>query len=134
MVGDYERMLLFSEYANVLGDCDLEYTKDLVDPFTGCFSVPIPYTTTWLRFATKALGMCAAGATKDMVDFCCVGSPRVMKASKFVEKSGGESALQASYKKEKVLWDQFYGALEAAKGDAAITAAAKTIFDGATTH
>merc|ERR1712193_44989 len=47
MVGDYERMLLFSEYASVLGH-DIKYTKDLVDPFTGCFSLPIPYTTTWL--------------------------------------------------------------------------------------
>merc|ERR1712170_320977 len=48
MVGDYERMLLFSEYATVLGGCDLKYAKDLVDPFTGCFSVPIPYTSTWM--------------------------------------------------------------------------------------
>eukprot|EP00929_Paragymnodinium_shiwhaense_P099348 TRINITY_DN6097_c0_g2_i2.p1 TRINITY_DN6097_c0_g2~~TRINITY_DN6097_c0_g2_i2.p1 ORF type:complete len:892 (-),score=293.00 TRINITY_DN6097_c0_g2_i2:319-2826(-) len=133
MVGDYERMLLFSEYATVLGGCDLKYTKDLVDPFTGCFSVPIPYTTTWCRFATKALGMVASGATQDAVDFCVSGTPRVMKASKFTEKSGGVSALQASYEHEKVLWEQFYNALSAAKGDAGISAAAKAIFAEATT-
>jgi len=133
MVGDYERMLLFSEYANVLGGCDLKYCKDLVDPFTGCFSVPIPYTTTWMRFATKALGMVASGATQDAVDFCISGTPRVMKASKFTEKSGGVSALQASYEAEKKLWDKFYDALSTSKGDAAISAAAKTIFADATT-
>jgi len=132
MVGDYERMLLFSEYATVLDGVDLAYTKDLVDPFTGCFSVPIPYTTTWLRFATKALGMFAAGAPQDMVDFCLVGSPRVMKASKFIEKDCGVSALEKSYKQEKVLWDQFYAALEKSKGDADISTAAKAIFAGAT--
>jgi len=132
MVGDYERMLLFSEYSCVVAD--LADVKDLVDPFTGCFCIPIPYTTTWLRFTAKALGFVAAGAMKDAVDFAVQGAPRVLKCAGFVDRSSGKSQLAASYEKEKGLWDKFYDAVAATKGDADIMAAAKTIFDGATTH
>lgn len=130
MVGDYERMLLFSEYATAVGD--LAYTKELVDPFTGCFSVPTPYTTTFLRFACKALGFSAAGADKDAVEFSILGAPRVAKIVEFVSNEGGKSELKKSYEKETALWAVFYDALEAAKGDPAIMADAKVIFDGAT--
>lgn len=132
MVGDYERMLLFSEYATVCAG-DLKYTKDLVDPFTGCFSVPTPYTTTFLRFACKTLGFAAAGAQKDTADFALMGAPRVAKIVQFVKKDGGgKSELQKSYEEETRLWAIFYEAMTAAKGDAAISAAAKKIIDGAT--
>jgi len=131
MVGDYERML-FSEYTQTVGD--LAEVKDLVDPFTGCFCIPIPFTTTWLRFTAKALGFVAAGANKDAVDFAVQGAPRVMKCSGFVDRTFGKSKLTASYLKEKALWDKFYTAVAQSKGDASIMAAAKVIFDGATTH
>merc|ERR1712232_1123569 len=49
MVGDYERILLFSEFTKVCSK-DFKATKELVDPFTGCFCVPIPFTTAYLRF------------------------------------------------------------------------------------
>jgi len=131
MVGDYERMLLFSEYAQVCAG-DLAYTKELVDPFTGCFSVPTPYTTTFLRFATKTLGFLAANAPKDAVDFSLQGAPRVAKIVEFVKKDSGKSELQKSYEEETRLWGIFYDALAAAKGDEAISAAAKEIIAGAT--
>merc|ERR1712046_373435 len=82
MVGDYERILLFSEYS-VAASKDFKATKELVDPFTGCFCVPIPYTTTLLRFATKALG----SKEKDAVEFCLMGAPRVAKCVKFVDNT-----------------------------------------------
>lgn len=133
MVGDYERMLLFSEYATAVAD-SLTYTKELVDPFTGCFSVPTPYTTTLLRFACKTLGFVAGGAPKDACDFALMGAPRVAKVIDFINVDGGQSELKKSYEQETALWAVFYDALTAAKGDEAISAAAKEIFESATCH
>jgi hypothetical protein len=127
MVGDYERMLLFSEYATVVGD--LKYVKDLVDPFTGCFSVPTPFTTTFLRFACKTLGF---GSSKDVKDFSIEGAPRVAKVVQFVKKDGATSKLADSFVEETRLWNLFYECLAGCKGDPDISAAAKEVFDGAT--
>jgi hypothetical protein len=130
MVGDYERILLFSEYSKVAGD--LATVKELVDPFTGGFCVPIPYTTTFIRFALKALGFAAGGATKDMVDFTVVGAPRVAKVIDFTKSDSGASELEKSFRRETESWDKFYQGLEAAKGDAAIADAARVVFEKAT--
>merc|ERR1719456_2016051 len=124
MVGDYERILLFSEYARVC-NTDFAATKELVDPFTGCFCVPIPYTTTYLRFALKALGFIADGKPQDAIDFTLMGAPRVSSVVKFVEKKGGPSELAKVHAGEVKAWDQFYDSLAAAKGDATIAAACK---------
>merc|ERR1712232_33776 len=88
MVGDYERILPFTEFAQ--SSCgDFKAVKDLVDPFTGCFCVPIKYTTMYLRFAIKALGFIAGGAPKDAVDFTMCGVPRVAKCIQFVQSDNG---------------------------------------------
>jgi len=133
MVGDYERMLYFSEYTKVCAP-DFQAVKELVDPFTGCFCIPIPYTTTYLRFALKALGFIAGGKPQDAVDFTLQGAPRVHKVVEFVKNDNGPSELQKVFEAEQKAWDQFYEALTSAKGDADIAEAAKKIFAGATAH
>jgi hypothetical protein len=134
MVGDYERILLFSEYGKFCAEpnSSFEAVMDLVNPFTGCFVSAIPKTVMYLRFALKALGFVAAGVPKDAVDFTMVGAPRVAECITFTDASDGPSKMAVQWKKEQATWDVFYDALEAAKGDAAIGAAAKEIFAKAT--
>lgn len=131
MVGDYERMLFFSEYTKVC-TTDFAAAKELVDPFTGCFCIPIPYTTTFIRFALKALGFFSGGKPQDAVDFTLQGLPRVEKVVHFVNSDDGPSELRKVFEAEQKAWDQFYNALDAARGDAEIAKAAKEIFDVAT--
>jgi hypothetical protein len=56
IVGDYERMLLFSQYAGAL-PWPLEETHASLDPFTGCFVLPLPFTTALLCLTLKALSL-----------------------------------------------------------------------------
>merc|ERR1711862_724874 len=132
MVGDYERMLLFSEYGKFCSG-DFNAVKDLVNPFTGCFCIPMPKTVMFLRFALKALSFVADGVNKDAIDFTLEGSPRVAACLVFTNSSPGSSSkMENQWRKEQKSWDDFYNALEAAKGDAAIAAAATDIFTRST--
>ena len=54
VVGDYERMLLFSHYAGAL-PWPIEETRSCLNPFTGCFVLALPFTTALLSLALKAL-------------------------------------------------------------------------------
>merc|ERR1719198_1715555 len=98
---------------------------DLVNPFTGCFVNAIPKTVMYTRFALKALGSAADGADKDAVDFTICGAPRVSACIDFTNSTATQaSKMEVQWKKEQAAWDIFYDALEAAKGDADISAAA----------
>lgn len=130
-VGDYERILLFSEYTKVCSP-DFNATKELVDPFTGCFCVPIKYTTTLLRFALKTLFYVEKEQSAKAVDFMMMGGPRVAKTVEFVSSDGGPSELQKIHEGEVKAWADFYKALDASRGDAGIADAAKAIFAKAT--
>jgi len=128
MVGDYERILLFSEYTKVCCS-DFAVAKDLVDPFTGCFCVPIPLLTTWVRFSLKALGFLAAGKDGDAVDFTLMGAPRVSKCVEFV--TGAPSKLEETFKAEVKAWDVYYDSIPECKADVALVKSAAEIFAGA---
>jgi len=58
VVGDYERMLLFSHYAGAL-PWPIEETHSCLDPFTGCFALSLPFTTALLCLALKSLSLTA---------------------------------------------------------------------------
>ncbi|MFH1082877.1 MAG: hypothetical protein V1751_05755, partial [Pseudomonadota bacterium] len=53
LIGDYARILLFSQYAGVLS-WPVKRIKELLDPFTGCFISHIPITVVYLRLALRA--------------------------------------------------------------------------------
>jgi len=132
MVGDYERMLLFSEYGRFCSG-DFNAVMDLVNPFTGCFCIPMPKTVMSLRFALKTLGFVAAGATQDAVDFAIEGSPRVAACIDFTSHAPAEkSKMEQQWLKEQAAWDVFYDGIAASKGNEAISAAAQDIFARAT--
>merc|ERR1712046_254530 len=132
MVGDYERMLLFSEYGKFCSS-DFNAVMDLVNPFTGCFCIPLPKTVMFLRFTLKALGFVADGANQDAIDFTLQGSGRVAECIQFTNRpqEGGMSKMQDLWQKEQVAWNTFYDAIEAGKkgmGTEHIKAAAADIF------
>merc|ERR1711953_282578 len=116
MVGDYERMLLFSEYGK-FASSDFDAVMDLVNPFTGCFCIPMPKTVMSLRFALKTLGFVADGATKDAVDFAIEGSPRVAACLDFTKREAGKmSKMEEQWRREQQAWDVFYDSIAACKG------------------
>ncbi len=109
MIGDYERILYFSKYAQVLNK-DYRLIKDRVDPFTGCFISSIPQTIVFLRFVFKLLDFLQRGQIESAKEFITIGIPRLKKAMDFCE--GENSPLQKQYEKERAEWNAYYQTLE----------------------
>jgi hypothetical protein len=88
LIGDYVRILYFSEYAKALTN-DVARLKDMVDPFTGCFISKIPISVVYLRFAFKAASFFTDGKGEQGLQFIQTGAARIMKALEFThgEKS-----------------------------------------------
>ncbi|MFC1535061.1 hypothetical protein ACFL7M_17045, partial [Thermodesulfobacteriota bacterium] len=110
LVGDYVRILYFSEYAGALTG-DAEKLKDSIDPFTGCFVSKIPKSVVYLRFACKAASFFSAGEEAQGLDFIKIGAKRIMNALEFA--SGKESKLKHQYEKERLGWNLYYDTLSA---------------------
>jgi hypothetical protein len=110
MIGDYERILYFSEYAGVL-DGGVPAVKDVIDPFTGGFVSPIPATLVHLRFALKCAAMFEAGENAQAVEFATLGARRISAAKAFVQ--GDTSELRKTYEQERRGWELFYDVLDA---------------------
>ena len=53
IVGDYERILFFSDYARILSP-EVDEIKSVIDPFTGSFVSPLSHNLAYLRLALKA--------------------------------------------------------------------------------
>jgi len=105
LVGDYIRILFFSEYARVLSN-DVSKLKNVVDPFTGCFISMIPTTVVFLRFCLKAASFFANEKNKQGTEFVTMGAPRIQSSLNFV--AGENSLLRQSYNRERLGWDLYY--------------------------
>ncbi len=110
LIGDYIRILYFSNYARVL-DSDYRRIKERVDPFTGCFISRIPKTVVYLRFALKALSFFQNGDSSSGVNFVTNGAERISRVLHFVE--GENSPLRQQYEKERRSWELYYDTLVA---------------------
>jgi len=108
LLGDYIRILYFSNYAKILTD-DVSQLKKKINPFTGCFVSRIPVTVVYLRFALKAALLFEEGNDEKGLDFIKDGSRRIEQAISLID---GDS-LTAMYEKERKDWDLFYDILEA---------------------
>ncbi len=108
LIGDYVRILYFSEYARVLSG-DIRQIKALIDPFTGCFVSRIPFTVVFLRFALRAASFFAVGDDKHGRDFITIGSKRIRRALEFVR--GENSPLKRQYRREQRGWSLYYDVL-----------------------
>ncbi|MEE9584611.1 MAG: hypothetical protein V3W51_03940, partial [Candidatus Brocadiales bacterium] len=113
LVGDYQRILLFSHYARSL-PWDLERIKEKIDPFTGSFVSHLPLTIVYLRLALKAASFFASGGEGDAhkgVGIMELGSQRL--SATLHELSGGDGrSVGEKYEREKTAWDLYYDILD----------------------
>ncbi len=109
LVGDYIRILYFSEYANALTD-DVQNLKNLVNPFTGCFISRIPVTVCMMRFALKGAGFFENNEEELGERFFYENISRLQNAIDFI--SGNPSQLKKQIDIERKGWDLFYDALD----------------------
>ena len=104
-VGDYERMILFSGYAQGL-PWGWEETHASLEPFTGSFVSHTPVTSALLAFTLKALD---ADGGLDVERFLSVG---VRKLGRRLDKATSSPRwLEEAYRSEKTAWSNFYDAL-----------------------
>ena len=109
LIGDYTRILLFSSYARLINE-DVSKTKDLIDPFTGCFVSKIPITVVYLRFALKAASLFDSEELSPAVEFIQNGSARISQTLKFIKND-----IDKVCRKEKKGWKLFYETLNACR-------------------
>ena len=126
LIGDYERLILFSYYARALpwamGDI-----KAQIDPFTGCFVSRLPFTVAYLRLALKAAALfeSADAACNDDKGGGGDGDGDAARAHELIETglkrldavteealSEGRDGLREKYLREKGAWDLFYDTLD----------------------
>lgn len=124
IIGDYIRTLYFSEYARVLNKDDIGPIKEIVDPFTGCFTTSIPVTVVMLRFCMKAASFFLAGEHEAGTKFVQGSHSRLTHAMDFAQHG-----LREQYQHEREGWNQFYNLLEDVKKDESLRAKAIEIID-----
>jgi hypothetical protein len=108
-VGDYIRIMLFSDYARAL-PWTVERVKDALDPFTGCFISGIPITIVYLRFALKTAHLFASGNPAAALRFVDEGIKRFSGIMEPHERV--KNPLSEIYKAEKRGWDIYYDVME----------------------
>ena len=102
MVGDYERILLFSYYVDkILNKYD--YVKEEMFPFTACFISKIPYIIIYFRALLKAYSLAEANET-DTKNFLLNLSERLNDVIDHIDNS----YYYKHYFKEKQAWEEFY--------------------------
>jgi hypothetical protein len=109
LVGDYIRILYFSEYAKTLTD-DVQELKNLINPFTGCFVSNIPVTVCMMRFAIKGAGFFETSEHELGRRFFVENVSRLQHAIDFI--AGTPSQLKQQVETERKGWNLFYDVLD----------------------
>lgn len=112
VVGDYERMLLFSHYAKAL-PWPIEETRACLDPFTGCFVLALPLSTALISLALKTLCLDPGTSERDGIDPGELLRLSARRLGPLVEKFEKDPHwMKASYKTEKEAWETYYDMLD----------------------
>ena len=113
IVGDYERILFFSNYARIISS-DIDEIKSVIDPFTGSFVSPLPQNLAYLRLALKAADLFATKEEEnEYKGFALVETgPRRLRASIREVSMEDENGLKQRYEREKKAWDIYYDILD----------------------
>ncbi len=106
LLGDYIRTLVFSAYAEELGD--KAKIKKLIDPFTGCFVSDYPEIVVYLRFALRAHSFFEQGQTEQGNQFIKEGVRRITACLNFI----ADGSLASTYAEERRGWDNYYASLD----------------------
>jgi hypothetical protein len=115
IVGDYERLLVFSHYAKAL-PWEAEKSKKCIDPFTGSFVSHIPLNVAYLRLALKAATFFNRENEEDCykgLELITIACKKLRSAIKEVSEKG---ELKEVFKREKRAWDFYYDILDQVEG------------------
>jgi hypothetical protein len=115
IIGDYVRILLFSNYAKML-PWSFKRIKSELNPFTGCFITNLPFTIVYLRFVLFISSLYntenkqsinkANNLIKD-------GAPRLLDLIEKIESE--DNILLQKYINERKGWHLFYDILDIAE-------------------
>lgn len=106
IIGDYERIVLFSCYAASL-PWGVGEIKDAVDPFTGCFISRIPWTVVFLRLMLKTASLYEnEKSRKEASIFLKLGSERLGGLMNILKSENMNIARL--YERERRGWDLYY--------------------------
>jgi len=112
MVGDYERMLLFSGYAKAL-PWPVEETRACLDPFTGCFVLALPLSTALISLALKILTLGPGASVRDGIEPGELLRLSARRLGPLVERFEKDPHwMRESYETEKRAWHGYYDILE----------------------
>lgn len=110
MIGDYERIVLFSYYADSL-PWDIDRIKEAVDPFTGCFISRIPWTVVILRLMLKTASLFENERnSKDAAALLKLGSRRLGNLQRQFKE--GKESIVPILERERRGWDLYYDILD----------------------
>jgi len=105
LIGDYERILLFSHYAVQILD-DFERIKKELSPFTAAFITDTPFLVVYFRSLLKAYKL-AAEAPAEAKEFLTELSERLTALYQKIEDGHYQNRFEA----EKRAWDNYYDLL-----------------------
>ena len=108
IVGDYIRILHYTEYARILAE-DPAGLKEQLDPFTGCFISKIPTTIVYLRLALKAAAFFEQDQDGKAMELMTTGAGRIPEVLQTIT----DGRLKQQFERERVGWDIYYDLLEA---------------------
>ncbi len=111
LVGDLERILLFSHYVNdIISENDI---KESMAPFTSCFISEIPKTIVLLYGLVQSYKSLINGNKKESLELLSEGARRLGLVLDRIER--GEYA--STFAREQRAWNDFYDTALSFKGD-----------------
>jgi hypothetical protein len=109
LIGDHERILMFSAYGRVL-DPTLQSVKKALWPYTGVFMSTMPATVSYIRLAVTALSWASDGRVADAEELFTEGIRRLDRVRRFTSRRGRFAERLAA---DRQGWDDVYNALDA---------------------
>ncbi len=110
LIGDFERILIFSNYANILNNFD--YIKKELEPFTSCFISKVPYTLVYFRSIMEFENL-----KKDGQDEKVEYINNLVKRLTDVMGKIDKNYYSNRYFMEKEIWNKFYDYLSRAESN-----------------
>ena len=113
-IGDYIRLLTFSEYARAL-PWPFDEIKAELEPFTGSFISYLPQTLVYLRFALRLLDLTGQGNPERANNFARLGAERL---NDWLERFPPASdRLKKQFQREQQAWKLYYDLLDKAEDE-----------------
>ncbi len=111
-IGDYLRILLFSDYCQAL-PWPQERIKQTADPFTGCFISSLPLHVVFLRLALKAAALFAVNKPENTLEACQLLHEGASRLGQMITRRGEyPQEIVDELGKQREGWDLYYDLLQ----------------------